>query len=289
MTQASRTDDRHSHSRNMRSSKRLGLPEHTSEEAKLEAASLVQRGIAAARAGERDEARSVLTRATDLDPENAQAWLELAGVVDDLQQKRTYLQRALQLKPFDEEARLGLERVEQKLGITSAAQPAAEETLHCTWHPDRETLLRCARCGKPMCPECSRRHPVGLRCKECAQAMRSPLYKVSTSDFAIAGLVGLVLATIAAGVMTFIGGLWFIALFVGPAIGGFVGETMSRVVRNKRGRGMQLLAGVCIVLGAMLAGALLVGFPLGAVRVFANIGLLIYIVLGVGAAAARLN
>ncbi|OGO41428.1 MAG: hypothetical protein A2Z04_01090 [Chloroflexi bacterium RBG_16_57_9] len=260
------------------------------EEAKLGAANLVQRGIAAARAGEREEARSLLTRATDQDPDNAQAWLELAGVVEDLQLKRTHLRRALQLKPFDEEARLGLERVEQKLGIASPdTQLAEEETLYCTWHPDRETLLRCARCGKPMCPECSRRHPVGLRCKECAVALRSPLYKVSVGDFVVAGLVGLVLSTIAAGVMTFIGGLWFLALFIGPAIGGFVADTMSRVVRNKRGRGMQVLAGVCIVLGAMIAGVLLLGFPAGAFRVFTNIGLLIYIVLGIGAAAARLN
>lgn len=259
------------------------------EEARLHAANLVQQGIAAARAGERDEARSLLTQATDLDPENPQAWFELAGVVDDLQQKRNYLKRTLELAPFDEEARLGLKRVEQKLGVAGADSQPAEEVLYCTWHPDRQTLLRCARCNRPMCPECSRRHPVGLRCKECAQAMRSPLYKVSLGDYAVAGLVGLVLATIAGGVMTFIGGLWFIALFIGPAIGGFVGETMSRVVRNKRGRGMQALAGLCIVLGALLAGVLLTGSLAGALRALVNVGLLIYIILGVGASAARLN
>ena len=66
----------------------------------------------------------------------------------------------------------------------------------CHWHPDRETGLRCGNCGKPVCFECVRQHPVGIRCKECARSARLPTYRFSQSDAArgIAAAVGLGLA-----------------------------------------------------------------------------------------------
>ena len=39
----------------------------------------------------------------------------------------------------------------------------------CYRHPDRETLLGCASCGRPMCPECAFDTPVGQKCFECAR------------------------------------------------------------------------------------------------------------------------
>ena len=37
------------------------------------------------------------------------------------------------------------------------------ESLTCANHPDRETLLRCNKCGKPICISCAVRTPVGYR------------------------------------------------------------------------------------------------------------------------------
>lgn len=39
----------------------------------------------------------------------------------------------------------------------------------CYRHPGRETLLSCASCGKPICPECAVDTPVGQKCYECAR------------------------------------------------------------------------------------------------------------------------
>lgn len=39
----------------------------------------------------------------------------------------------------------------------------------CYRHPDRETLLACASCGRPVCPECSVDTPSGQKCYECAR------------------------------------------------------------------------------------------------------------------------
>jgi membrane associated rhomboid family serine protease len=38
----------------------------------------------------------------------------------------------------------------------------------CYRHPDRETAVSCSNCGRPICPECMRQTPVGIRCPECA-------------------------------------------------------------------------------------------------------------------------
>jgi membrane associated rhomboid family serine protease len=43
----------------------------------------------------------------------------------------------------------------------------------CYRHPDRETLVRCSRCERPICTECMRPAPVGIQCPECAGGGRS--------------------------------------------------------------------------------------------------------------------
>ena len=43
-----------------------------------------------------------------------------------------------------------------------------EQTVQtCYRHPDRETGLRCTRCGRPACHECLRPAPVGSHCLTC--------------------------------------------------------------------------------------------------------------------------
>ncbi len=262
------------------------------EEITFEADRLTQEAIAAAQVGDNEEAEELLRRATEMDPDNAEAWLWLARVVDDLEKKQEYFQRVLVLEPYNDRAKLGLERIQDKLGVAPAAEEDDEENIYCTWHPDRETRLHCNRCGRPMCPECAVRHPVGLRCKECIQETRSPIYNVAVRDYLIAGLVGLALSTIAGLFMPFITRFgffgFFLAFFIGPSVGAGIADLMGRVVR-KRGRGLGILAGACLVLGVMLGGVILTQHPLGAFSLVLNFVTLIYLVLGVGAAVARLQ
>lgn len=82
---------------------------------------LLQQGIAAARAGRREEARGLLMRVVEADERNERAWLWLAGVVDDPGDIRTCLENVLDLNPDNVKAQQGLAWVNQRYG-----PPAAE-------------------------------------------------------------------------------------------------------------------------------------------------------------------
>jgi len=127
------------------------------------------------------------------------------------------------------------------------------QPVPCPCGSGYETLLRCQKCGKPICPKCAVRHPVGLRCHEHGAAAKSVLYNVRVTDYVIAGAIGLILASAAGALVSH---LLFFPILLGSATGSFVAATMSRAVRYKRGIGLQIVAGACIVLGALLGGSM---------------------------------
>ncbi len=77
--------------------------------------SLIGQGQAAAQAGQRELARRYLQSALDLDPDNVDAWLWLAGVQDDPLETKRCLERVLELDPDNAQAQQGLRWVEAQL------------------------------------------------------------------------------------------------------------------------------------------------------------------------------
>jgi tetratricopeptide (TPR) repeat protein len=85
---------------------------------------LLHQGIAAAKAGQKDQARQFLLRVIEDDESNVQAWLWLSSVVDDPVEKFTCLHNVLQLEPDNQPAQLGLAR----LNSSSSRLPPAPVT-----------------------------------------------------------------------------------------------------------------------------------------------------------------
>jgi hypothetical protein len=78
-----------------------------------ESDSILQLGIEAARDGNREEARNLFRLLTRQDPKNAQAWLWLAGVAENREERQAALERVVELEPTNEMGVKGL----QALGV----------------------------------------------------------------------------------------------------------------------------------------------------------------------------
>ncbi len=86
---------------------------------------LLQQGIAAARAGQRAQARQLLVHAIQADRYNEDAWVWLAGVLDDPADVRRCLQQALRINPLNPQARQGIAWLDQRAKQAAQAQSAA--------------------------------------------------------------------------------------------------------------------------------------------------------------------
>lgn len=140
---------------------------------------------------------------------------------------------------------------------------------YCYRHKDTETLLKCGQCGRPICVRCMVQHPVGIRCPECAQPKPVAALEVSLLHYARA-----IVAAAAIAVAGIIGMLVFHnpVAALGPAgyylhwlalvgIGYVMGVGIGLAVGGKRGRGLQWVAGVAMVV-VFLAATSVVGLTL---------------------------
>lgn len=138
--------------------------------------------------------------------------------------------------------------------------------MHCISHPDRETLLRCGKCGQPICTECAIRHPVGLRCPKCARLKKVPTYDVPAPFYLralAAGLGSSVICGVIVQILPLFVPIFFLSFFAALIAGSIIAEAISRVTSYKRGRGLQIVAGISVVVGYVLGTFLVAAFMFG--------------------------
>jgi membrane associated rhomboid family serine protease len=81
--------------------------------------------------------------------------------------------------------------------MATPPETSAPDVMRCYRHSDRETLLSCSNCERPICTSCMTQAAVGVRCPECARGgggkAPSPAARVrvarSHSDMAVATTV----------------------------------------------------------------------------------------------------
>lgn len=84
---------------------------------------LFQQGVAAFQAGDKARARMLLLEATEIDPDNENAWYYLAAAETDNALRRQYLERVLEINPNHARARDVLQKMEGRVPA-AAASPA---------------------------------------------------------------------------------------------------------------------------------------------------------------------
>jgi tetratricopeptide (TPR) repeat protein len=111
---------------------------------------LLHDGIAAAKSGQRQRARDLLTRVADRDQRNVVAWLWLSSVMDQLEEREICLKNALILDPDNAAARKGLVWVEQqKEAQVSSSADEFDDAYLCPYcaAPTEPDDRKCRACG----------------------------------------------------------------------------------------------------------------------------------------------
>lgn len=136
--------------------------------------------------------------------------------------------------------------------------------LYCYKHPQRETLLRCNRCGQPICAECSVLTPTGYRCKDCVRGQQKAFDTSRTGDYFIGIAIALVIAFAGSWLANILG---FLTLFVAPVVGFLIAEAIRWAVKKRRSKLLFQLSAGAAALG---------GLPLLLLDVFQLLALLSY-------------
>ena len=132
--------------------------------------------------------------------------------------------------------------------------------MKCAAHPEVDTNLACGKCGIPICPKCLVQTPVGMRCRKCARLKRLPTFEITPRQYLKAVGVGL-------GCSLGLGILWaslwsFVSFFnfiVAAGVGYAIAEVLTLSLNRKRGRVLQIIAAVCVVITFMIANVGLSG------------------------------
>src|ERR1044071_8985413 len=95
-----------------------------------EASRLFQRGVAAARGGQRRLAAVLLGRAVQLNPHHELSWLWLSGVLDEPGEIAFCLRSVLSVTPHNERARQGLTWLEHHSLISPQPAPSSIVASH---------------------------------------------------------------------------------------------------------------------------------------------------------------
>ncbi len=131
---------------------------------------------------------------------------------------------------------------------------AGEETLFCAFHPSVPTVLRCNRCGRPICIRCAVQTPVGYRCRECVAGQHALFFNARPLDYGAAALIATAIGLLAASVVAALG---FWAVLAGPLVGSLTAEAVHRLIGRRRGRWIWL-----VVSGGLAVGVVVLRLPL---------------------------
>ncbi len=124
------------------------------------------------------------------------------------------------------------------------------ETMYCYRHPDRETRVSCATCGRPICTECMVTTEVGIKCPDDARLPRGARAGVMKRDqIAKSFLAGVAVALLGALVVYYVlPQIGFGRLILSAAAGYGAGIFVHRAGGRNGGPLAMAISGVAVAL-----------------------------------------
>ena len=143
------------------------------------------------------------------------------------------------------------------------------ETLHCYKHPDRETLLRCNKCGRPICQDCAVQTPVGYRCKECIAEQQKKFDTATTQDVLAGMILAFILSFVGSYYLTFIplGGI-LRTVIGGLLLGSLIVAAVRGTVKRRRSKALSIAVCISAIVGVFVSRLPFGGINLGSDLVY---------------------
>ena len=127
------------------------------------------------------------------------------------------------------------------------------EVHYCQVHTGRDTELRCNRCNRYMCVDCAVSTSVGYTCRECVRRQQDKFYEGTLVDYAVVAAVSAVGGGAVVMASALIGGFFWLAIAVAPALGGLTGQIALRLTGRRRGRQSSYVCAAGTLVGGVLA------------------------------------
>ncbi|NQS91707.1 MAG: hypothetical protein HQ574_04795 [Chloroflexi bacterium] len=123
-----------------------------------------------------------------------------------------------------------------------------ENNLICTYHPKRETRLRCNRCERPICIKCAKHTPTGYRCPECIRSQQKIFITTKWFDYIIAASITAVVAFVGSLLTLFLG---FYTIFIALGAGYAAVWLVRKAIKNRRSPLLKIVISVTAFLGSL--------------------------------------
>lgn len=121
------------------------------------------------------------------------------------------------------------------------------QTTYCYRHPDRETRVSCATCGRPICTECMRQTEVGMKCPEDAQLPRSARAGVMKPNQVLKSfLAGAAVAVLGIPAVLAIFNVGFLTFILSGVAGYAAGTLVNRAGGRNGGPIAMAISGVAV-------------------------------------------
>ncbi len=126
---------------------------------------------------------------------------------------------------------------------------------YCANHPNVETRVHCAECGKPICTQCMNQTPVGMKCAECSKLSRGQIRRGKPEQYVTAAAAGIGTALVGGFIAAILlEVLPFGTIILGVGLGFLIGTVVKKGAKGNRGGGFMWIAAGSGLLGGLMAG-----------------------------------